>query len=81
MSIIESVLKQIDAPEHIDRFFRVKALGNVNVNRPFEENVNNHPICFMLGLFVAAVVSSQSEKLKNIRTVDVFRQFLNQLLF
>ena len=72
VSIIERVLQQIDAPEHIDRFFRVETLRNVDVDCSFKENVDYHPIRLMLGFFVAAIISCQSQELKNVCAIDVF---------
>ena len=80
VAILEVVLEQINTSQHFDGLFGVETLRNVDVDGSLEEYVNDHPVCLVLRLLVAAVARSKPQELEDVGAVNILRQFLDELL-
>ena len=52
MSIDKAIFQKVDAFEHFDALLARKGFDYVHATRSLQENVDNHPVSFMLGLFI-----------------------------
>lgn len=66
LAIVEGVLEQVDALQHVLALLRGERGRDVYAYVPLHEDVDDHPICLVLSLFVGGVVCRQPQELKYI---------------
>ena len=80
MAVLELVLQQIDTFQHLLRVLGAETWADVDATHSLQEDIDYHPVCFVLRLFVLAVTRSQPDELKHILRVYVLAKLLDQLL-
>ena len=67
MSVFKSVLQQIHSLQHLLALLALETSGDVDSTISFQENIDHHPVGFMLRLFIRRIVHCETNELENIR--------------